>query len=257
MNWVNFTKEVEEVVRDFLNENSELPNYIDGSFYSDSNEFFYSTINCEVRSGASKIVLLPRYGELSNWVLKMPIIGETWEDEMACCKNCKKWQEYADDSKGDYPCDGCNEEEYSYCHTEYTGARFASDCSNYCETEFSLSVSAIEEGLDEVFLPVKYIGCFYGFPVYAQKRVNNQPSPILASQNSRDRYQELMDMQEYECLNVIGSTLGGALIEGYGEEKMLEILRFICNHEINDLHGGNYTRIDGKVVFFDYSGFRS
>ena len=257
MNWANFTKEIEEVMRDFLNENSELPNYIDGSFYSDNNECFHSTSNCEVRSGASKIVLLPYDGELSDWVLKIPIIGETWDDELSCCKNCKKWQEYVNGDKSYDPCEDCGEEEYEYNHAEYTGARFASDHSNYCETEFFFSVSAIEEGLDEVFLPVEYIGCFYGFPVYAQRRVSNQHSPIEASQNSKARYQELMDMQEYECLNVIGSTLGGALIEGYGEEKMLEILRFICNHEINDLHGGNYTRIDGKIVFFDYSGFRN
>lgn len=257
MNWANFIKETEEIIRDFLNENSELPNYIDGSFYSDSSEYFNSTSNCEVRSGASKIVLLPRDGELSDWVFKIPIIGETWDDELICCKNCKKWREHINGVSSEYPCYDCDDEEYDYSHAEYTGARHTSDCSNYCETEFFFSVSAIEEGLDEVFLPVEYVGCFYGFPVYAQRRVSNQSSFIEVSQNSKARYRELMHMQEYECLDVIGSTLGGALIEGYGEEKMLDILRFICNHEINDLHGGNYARIDGKVVFFDYSGFRN
>ena len=39
MNWANFTKEIEEVMRDFLNENSELPNYIDVSFYIDNKIF--------------------------------------------------------------------------------------------------------------------------------------------------------------------------------------------------------------------------
>lgn len=269
---------INEMVRALINNNSDSIVYSDGEFYCpDEGDVAYEVPNFKLHYGATKIVLERYFDDITkafvedDFVYKIPFSGHVCTDCLSCsagCQNhkdyCKALDEWSKANAGkdspdfttypESPCEDCSYEEYDYEYTRFTGADMDDSWSShdYCARECRIGAAAVEAGLADVFLPTIYLGTFYGLPVYAQKKVSRKEYQQLnPSKASRDKFTKIMDSE----LWVIGSQLGGALIDSYGEEKTARIVDFVAEQGINDLHGGNFVQIDGKIIFFDYSGY--
>ena len=133
--------------------------------------------------------------------------------------------------------------------------------SNYADDEADISIRAKASGLGDIFVETKYWGTLHGKNIYLQKKVTfDYEKKSEASKASNKFIDEVIDTSEelsrkYHQAEMV-SALGVALYNYYGEEKFEEILDFLRENRINDLHNGNWGYIENRPVIFDYSGFR-
>lgn len=127
---------------------------------------------------------------------------------------------------------------------------------DYCAIEERNSKRAEKAGLD-CFAPVRYIGTIEGHRCYAQPYIGLRKdiSKELVSSITSAHCQYLERMNESRTTLRITDELMAQLIVSYGEDGAEKIIEFCEENEINDLHNGNWGMVDGKPVFFDYSGY--
>ena len=245
----------------------------------------YDTHECrvgEVKEGASKAVIIT---DEYDYVVKVPFNGTTYyNDECIHCEKCARYAEYEeqmairkeeiqkkadrlgcafweasmDMPKIDDPCVGCDSYEYEEGHEKFTGAGIDYrndydvdfDEDDYCGSEAWLYAQACEWGVEQAFVEVEPLGMIGIHPIYAQKKVSFR-EPKVCSADSKQKFKSL-----YPTRYTIRDTLGGLLVEAYGEDFVAKLYKFIDFYHIGDLHNGNWTIIDGKPKIVDYGGYK-
>lgn len=266
-----------EVARIFLDYNDAKNEPL---WYDENNEH-----DCrvgEVKEGASKAVIIT---DEYDYVVKVPFNGTTYYnyecihcdkcarcaeyDEQCAIRNeeihkkadrlgCNFWEVSIDTPKIDDPCTSCDNYEYEEGHEKFTGAgigyRYDYDVDfeedDYCGSEAWLYAQACEWGVEQAFVEVEPLGMIGIHPIYAQKKVSFR-EPKICSADSKKKFKSL-----YPTRYTISETLGGLLVDAYGEEFVAKLYKFIDFYHIDDLHNGNWTIVDGKPKIVDYGGYR-
>lgn len=144
---------------------------------------------------------------------------------------------------------------YWYTDEHYTQSEFNEFIvENYCEIESTIYADAIVAGVDKFFASTRYAGrtksgiCFYKSERVNEFRYGPTASPqaiqqadtVISNHNDCDI--------DYNWLSIA--------IDYYGIDEVENLMNFIEEENINDLHSGNVGfRADGSPVILDYSGY--
>lgn len=183
--------------------------------------------------GCSKIVLF--YRELPHWVIKIPFMGCYYEDEDI--------------------------------YEEFTGGNInfpIEQKNDYCAGEVYITQEAKKYGLEEMFAKTYYLADFNGYPVYVSEKVVNSywdgASRSWQDENSSREIARNIETSHRNLLDNIwmNERALAHFIDIYGELKTYDLLSFIKDMGISDLHDGNigFTK-DMQIKILDYSGYDS
>ena len=141
------------------------------------------------------------------------------------------------------------------CDCEFYGA----DCDNgwdYCEAEVNKYEFANKNDLNQCFAETKIIAYIDGYPIYIQEFATMFDKDNGASSNhTKDDMEKIADLCEdnnYECFNT--SWLSD-VFNFFGEKVFYQLMNFISDVDINDLHNGNIGYIGMRPVLVDYSSY--
>lgn len=134
------------------------------------------------------------------------------------------------------------------------------DCDNgwdYCEAEANLYSSAEDEKVEQCFAGTEFIGCVNDYPIYKQELATIYSSSDTSTTSTHTKEDEetvesICDTSNYNCFNTY--WLGDAFVY-YGEKVFYQLMNFLRDYDIRDLHNGNIGYIGMKPVLVDYSGF--
>ena len=200
--------------------------HLTGKTYEDtfktlSNEFLLS-------SGASKLAIIPRS---KDYVIKIPFIG----------------------------CD------YDYNEKEMFSSFYCpiSQSADYCKADIIIYNEAKEAGMEVFFAEIEQIGEVQGVPIYIQQKaqifedcvpyedqldaLDNENDEVMTSIKSE--YPKLMEEEFLPPLWVKDFILN------YGTSTFDELVDFLQQHAVDDLHSENVGYIANMPVLVDYSGF--
>jgi hypothetical protein len=205
---------------------------------------WYNNEDYTVDSGASKVVLVFTN---SDYVVKIPFKGEFCESDNYDCENsCDR----------DCSCSRCSRGSVVENYYEFTGARIGeSEYSwDYCAAEQFFYEKAVVAGVEEFFIKTIFIGEFEGHPIYLQEKVKvyGYDSQTKSSEQSKEIF-----MRKFRYSEIQNEDFGGLLIEYYGEDRVNQLVEFLSEVGISDLHSGNVGICANRPVLFDYSGYRS
>ena len=205
---------------------------------------WYNNEDYTVDSGASKVVLVFTN---SDYVVKIPFKGEY--EEYDCGNSCDR----------DCPCSQC-----SRCSRrsvgegcdEFTGARVGENEYgwDYCASEQFFYEKAVIAGVEEFFIKTILIGEYCGHPIYLQEKVEvyGYNSQTKSSEQSKEIF-----MKKFHHSEIQNEDFGGLLIEYYGENRVNQLVEFLSEVGISDLHSSNVGICANRPVLFDYSGYYS
>ena len=138
--------------------------------------------------------------------------------------------------------------------------------NDYSKKEADYYIDARAAGLEQYFAATFKVGECEGVEIFAQERTDNDEDLIkeyfvdyVKSSYNYDRSAFESDEDYSLALEDDASDLEGEerihAVFGDGEE-IEELIEFIDEREINDLHSGNWGKTkDGRIVMFDYSGY--
>lgn len=218
-------------------ERIELP-LIDSSFAKKEDLFFFS--------GASKSVIIPNN---EKYVIKIPYDGyqleETLSNSFTYCS--KKEETY----------------EYNFLNFyEFEGAN-SYDYWDYCLQETIIYHYAKKKKVEKVFAKTRRIGEVKGRPIYIQERAipsKEYSGGILPDERA---YKEISKKTNEICkdssysFREINPIWKANAYFYYGEKKFKDIMNFITEYMIEDLHDGNLGYIKDRPVIIDYSDYKS
>ncbi len=184
--------------------------------------------------GASKYVLLPKE---ADYVIKIPFTGT--DSESGCYSYCSGF-----------------DDEYD-TYTEFQGA--LGNGWNYCEAELLIYNEAKKMGIGEFFAETVLGGHCGDHPYYFQEKVDVYNK---LDKGEEDWDKEEVDKSKESCKQngyyVFNPYWISDCYHWYGEEKFCKFMDYLEAEELNrDLHGGNvgYSKIDGRPILLDFSGF--
>ena len=199
-------------------------------FYEERNDEFMEAMgedfcnNFYYANGASKFVLIPKDHD-TDFVIKIPYNGSLHGDSF--------WEDFC----------GANDES----ENSWTGW-------DYCLIEEHRFLKAQEEGLEECFAKVEFVGFIHGYPIYIQEKCVTLDEDMNRSFHS---YEEKVKTSEIcgNFHNINSSWLTDFRLY-YGEEKLINFVNFIKENEWDDdLRTENIGYIGDRPVLIDYSGF--
>ena len=204
----------------------------------------YNNEDYTVDNGASKVVLLFTN---SDYVVKIPFKGELCEcDNYDCENSCNR----------DCSCSRCSRGVPEETCSEFTGARIGeSEYSwDYCAAEQFFYEKAIVAGVEEFFIKTIFIGEFNGHPIYLQEKVSVYG---YESETKSPEYSKEIFMKKFLHSEIQNEDFGGLLVDYYGEERVNQLVEFLSEVGISDLHTSNVGICANRPVLFDYSGYSS
>lgn len=204
----------------------------------------YDNEGYAVDSGASKVVLVFTN---SDYVVKIPFKGEFCEcDDYDCENSCDR----------DGSCSRCSRRSIVEGCDEFTGARIGeSEYSwDYCAAEQFFYEKAVVAGVEEFFMKTIFIGKFDGHPIYLQEKVEvyGYNSQTKSSEQSKEIF-----MKKFRRSEIQNEDFGGLLVDYYGEDRVNQLVKFLSEVGISDLHSSNVGIRANRPVLFDYSGYSS
>ncbi len=122
---------------------------------------------------------------------------------------------------------------------------------NYCEDEVNFYKAATERGLGILFAKTEKLGVVHGIDTYVQERVE-KPSHYAVFTNDN------MDLQRYceEKDVYTGASFIIAVDKFYGEAMAMELIDFLADYDINDIHSENWGfTVEGRPKCYDFSGY--
>lgn len=192
-------------------------------FKSLSNDFLLS-------SGASKLAIIPK---AKDYVIKLPFAGVDYQ--------CKEKDEFAT----------------FHCRL--------SKSADYCKADIMVYNEAKDVGMEVFFAEIEQIGEVQGVPVYVQ-----QKAEIFGDCIPYEDQLEALDDEDDEIMTSIKSDYPYLVEEEflpplwvkdfiliYGTSVFDELIDFLHEHEIDDLHEENVGYIANMPVLVDYSGFEN
>jgi hypothetical protein len=141
------------------------------------------------------------------------------------------------------------------------------DYKEYCKLEARNYNRACKQNIEECFAATYYFASVKGFDFIIQERVtidDGYNDEVFYQYVSRD-----IDPSEYEDKDEYREKISDMAYDMNDEERIYamldesgynfdieEIVRFIDDNDINDLHAGNWgVTADGFTVMVDYSGY--
>ena len=128
---------------------------------------------------------------------------------------------------------------------------------DYCERESNLYEMAMKSHLEEFFAGTYFIGVYNGCPIYISEYVDKYGWPRVQQKKfqNEDDYEKIVSNLE-NGEEAFGKKITLYLIEKYGKEKIVNLLHFIDDYDICDLHSGNvFFTQNGNLKIVDYSGY--
>lgn len=129
---------------------------------------------------------------------------------------------------------------------------------DFCKLEYEVCQKAVEQGLSEMFAKCEIFGEVEGITLYKQEKVDE-----IDSRHSKDKFvpHEERD-RAYKLLDKVDWSISATcwvvnVIKYYGEEKAEQLVRFLKENEVTDLHADNVGYIGERPVLLDYSGYHS
>lgn len=125
--------------------------------------------------------------------------------------------------------------------------------TSYVDYEAELWNNANAHGLGEIFAKSEYFDTINGFEVYCQLKCDQDGYTLSGItdeeiENTRDLYNSYME--------VVTRRVFVKLINDYGMELMDKFMHFTEEEDVNDIWDSrNFGYREGKLVFFDYSGY--
>lgn len=205
----------------------------DNQFCYEVYEPFKAKYNGEVdyASGATKGVLI--FKDL-NFVIKIPF-------------------KYGSDHRW------YNEEtdEYEYEGDIYCGAECP--CGwDYCEVETIKYDNAKEYDVQECFAKTELLGHIDDYPIYKQEFATiyqySSNSNSSHTKEDEEKVEDYCHQHRYDCFNT--SWLSDAFVF-FGEKKFYNLMAYIQDFNIEDLHSYNLGYIGMRPVLVDYSSFNN
>lgn len=201
-------------------------------------------------TGATKLVVIPRR---SKYVIKIP---------------CRASLEY----------NGCwDEDDYYYESGDYNELAWAEypisggSGWDYCKTEAELYELAKERGLDKFFAETKFVGYVRGWPIYLQQKCmiygeecyNNYPGKNYKRHTNEQikTAKEKSHVLKQNVFNMFPDVWAVDLVNNYSKDEIDNLLDFIQEYNINDLHSNNIGYIYNinnrfnHPVITDYSSY--
>ena len=128
---------------------------------------------------------------------------------------------------------------------------------DYATYEYEVYCAAEEAGLARYFPKTLYLGKFYGRPFYIQQEAQCDKDQITSDwyERLRDQYDE--DGEEYDD-DAIWYDIDNMQTEDkamlcFGDDELCD---FLNEHEVGDLHEGNFGYIGDCLVIVDFSGYQ-
>ena len=150
--------------------------------------------------------------------------------------------------------DECDDNYYS---DMYCGA----DCPNgwdYCEVETIKYENAEEYDVQDCFAKTELLGTIKDYPIYKQELAtiytNADSSTSSHTKEDEEKVEKYCDQHRYDCFNT--DWLSDAYVY-FGEEKFYNLMAYIQDYNIEDLHSHNIGYIGMRPVLVDYSSFNN
>ena len=127
---------------------------------------------------------------------------------------------------------------------------------DYASYEYNVYCAAEEAGLARYFPKTVYLGEFCGRAFYVQQKADCDEDQVTSDwyERLRDRYDE--DGEEYDpdCLwdELDDMEADSKARLCFGDEALCN---FLWEHNVGDLHEGNFGYIRGCLVIVDFAGF--
>lgn len=184
-----------------------------------------------INNGVSKIVI--SYNDLPNYVIKIPFKG--------------KYDEYNDENAFFINAD-CYEKPYENVNTW-----------DYCESEANCYYDAEKYyGLGDMFAKTEYLGEIENTPVYISEKITILMSDTKVKNSNKHTEKIAKTLQSKYEIDYSFCEGDGllAFINCYGEERTEDLVSFLEEYGIEDLHNGNIGYdLYGNVKIIDYSGW--
>lgn len=144
----------------------------------------------------------------------------------------------------------CSGDEESFCGADDSGEGW-----NYCEVEEIKYQRAETIGIEGCFAKTILIGNIGWCPIYAQELARiytkgGSPSP-KKTEKEYEKIETICD-EIGECFNRIWLS---DVFDYFGEKTFYNLLNFIDDYNISDLHDGNLGYIGMRPVLVDYSSY--
>lgn len=227
---------IQDFVTDLIKDDDDILFYGGGGysdFLNDAYNRFVENYHPEVewiRNGVSKIVI--SFSNLPHCVIKIPFKGfyDDYSDTTA----------YFIEANCDQPFKNIND--WDYCETE---AKCYYDAKEYYN-------------LGDMFAKTEYLGEIENTPIYISEKITTimSNSCVKSSNEHTEKIaKSLREKYEVDYCFCEGSGLS-AFIDCYGEERTEELVSFLEEYGIADLHDGNIGYdLYGNVKIIDYSGW--
>lgn len=129
---------------------------------------------------------------------------------------------------------------------------------DYCAIESSYYEASFEYGVEDLFAKEMCIGYINNYPIYIQTKVTPLADIDSRSlkESSQDTYDKVKSITK-EKNRYIDADMDwiANVFAYYGETTFRNLLQFLSDYDINDLHNGNVGYVGEAPVFLDYSSF--
>lgn len=124
---------------------------------------------------------------------------------------------------------------------------------SYCKLEAENYAAAVKDGLELYFAETRIVAEVDGIVFTVQEQCVCDESEVYNSVHQYIRETRCGELSEDDIWDEVEELCeGGYLYEIFGDAALRS---FICSHQINDLHQGNFGFIGNRLVMTDYSGF--
>jgi hypothetical protein len=149
-------------------------------------------------------------------------------------------------------------DEDNYIFLPFEGAPYCADAWDYCESETILYESAKKFKVEEFFLETEFVGFSCGYPIYKQEKgISFSASDRFSAAITVEECSKAREMCSKSHIAQLPAKWVRDAIECYGEKRVKELLDFIYEEDIEDLHDDNLGYCNSKPIILDYSNFSS
>lgn len=217
------------------------------SLWAEENAGYFDKEDIYLYYGASKLVVYPKYEE---FVIKIPYIGYVDEDDVVY---------------GEYDWDCVDPVSYENI-TDFSNAAYPLYDNfgwDYCRTESEYFILAQQYGIEKMFAQTLYTGTYQHNPIYIQEKccsLEHSSRKIRESCNvNLDKSIDLVKTYSKGYNTNCYTSLTSLMLKDYSEKDCINLIKFLSDYNIGDLHPGNYgfSEIDGRPILIDYSDFLS
>lgn len=136
---------------------------------------------------------------------------------------------------------------------------YGADCDNgwdYCKAEVNKYEFAHQSDLEQCFAKTMPIADINGHPIYIQEfAIMFNKDDGSSSNHTKDDIEKIKGLCEYNDYDCFNSSWLSDAFNFFGEKVFYQLMNFISDVDINDLHSGNLGYIGMRPVLVDYSSF--